>query len=35
MVYAANGGLIIDGHAIVARFKYPQRDGESAAYAAG
>ena len=34
MVYAANGGLIIGGHAIVARFKYPQRDGESAAYAA-
>ncbi len=34
MVYAANGGLIIDGHAIVARFKHPQRDGESAAYAA-
>jgi N-dimethylarginine dimethylaminohydrolase len=34
MVYAANGGLIIGGHAIVARFMYAQRDGESAAYAA-
>jgi N-dimethylarginine dimethylaminohydrolase len=34
MVYAANGGLIIDGTALVARFKYPQRQQESAAYAA-
>jgi N-dimethylarginine dimethylaminohydrolase len=34
MVYAANGGLIVNGVAIVARFKFPQRDGESAAYAA-
>ncbi len=34
MVYAANGGLIVNDHAVVARFKYPQRDGESAAYAA-
>ncbi|CAN5837258.1 arginine deiminase-related protein [soil metagenome] len=33
MVYAANGGLIVNGTAIVARFKFPQRDGESAAYA--
>jgi N-dimethylarginine dimethylaminohydrolase len=33
MVYAANGGLIVDGRAIVARFKFPQRAGESAAYA--
>jgi N-dimethylarginine dimethylaminohydrolase len=33
MVYAANGGLIVNGTAIVARFKYPQRDGESLAYA--
>jgi N-dimethylarginine dimethylaminohydrolase len=33
MVYAANGGLIVDGTAIVARFKYPQREGESVAYA--
>jgi hypothetical protein len=29
MVYAANGGLIIDGTALVARFKYPQRQQES------
>jgi N-dimethylarginine dimethylaminohydrolase len=33
MVYAANGGLILDGTAIVARFKYPQRQHESIAYA--
>ena len=33
MVYAANGGLIVNGTAIVARFKHPQRRGESAAYA--
>jgi N-dimethylarginine dimethylaminohydrolase len=33
MVYAANGGLIIDGTAAVARFKYPQRQQESAVYA--
>lgn len=33
MVYAANGGLIVNGKAIVARFKYPQRAGESIAYA--
>jgi N-dimethylarginine dimethylaminohydrolase len=33
MVYAANGGLIVNGTAIVARFKHPQRQGESAAYA--
>ncbi len=33
MVYAANGGLILDGTAIVARFKYPQRQQESIAYA--
>ena len=32
MVYAANGGLIIDGTAVVARFKYPQRQQESVAY---
>jgi N-dimethylarginine dimethylaminohydrolase len=32
MVYAANGGLIIDGTALVARFKYPQRQQESAAH---
>jgi N-dimethylarginine dimethylaminohydrolase len=34
MVYAANGGLIIDGTAVIARFKYPQRQQESVAYSA-
>jgi N-dimethylarginine dimethylaminohydrolase len=34
MVFAANGGLIIDGTAAVARFKYAERKQESAAYAA-
>jgi N-dimethylarginine dimethylaminohydrolase len=33
MVYAANGGLIVNDKAIVARFRYPQRAGESIAYA--
>jgi N-dimethylarginine dimethylaminohydrolase len=33
MVYAANGGLIANGSAVVARFKYPQRQDESDAYA--
>jgi N-dimethylarginine dimethylaminohydrolase len=33
MVYAANGGLILDDTAVVARFKYPQRQDESVAYA--
>jgi N-dimethylarginine dimethylaminohydrolase len=33
MVYAANGGLLLNGAAVVARFAYPQRAGESAAYA--
>ena len=33
MVYAANGGLILDRTAIVARFKYSQRQPESIAYA--
>jgi N-dimethylarginine dimethylaminohydrolase len=33
MVYAANGGLIVNGRAVAARFKYPQRAGESIAYA--
>jgi N-dimethylarginine dimethylaminohydrolase len=32
MVYAANGGLILNGAAVVARFKYPQRQQESTAY---
>jgi N-dimethylarginine dimethylaminohydrolase len=33
MVYAANGGLILNDTAVVARFKYPQRQRESDAYA--
>ena len=33
MVYAANGGLVVGGAAVVARFAYPQRTGESVAYA--
>jgi N-dimethylarginine dimethylaminohydrolase len=33
MVYAANGGLLVNGKAVAARFAYPQRAGESAAYA--
>jgi N-dimethylarginine dimethylaminohydrolase len=33
MVYAANGGLLVNGKAVVARFAYPQRAGESDAYA--
>lgn len=33
MVFAANAGLIVNGAAIVARFKYAEREGESAAYA--
>jgi N-dimethylarginine dimethylaminohydrolase len=33
MVYAANGGLIVDGKAVVARFAYPQRAAEAIAYA--
>jgi N-dimethylarginine dimethylaminohydrolase len=33
MVYAANGGLLVNGTAVAARFAYPQRAGESAAYA--
>jgi N-dimethylarginine dimethylaminohydrolase len=32
MVYAANGGLILNGTAVVARFKYLQRQHESIAY---
>lgn len=34
MVYAANGGLIVNDRAVVARFAHPERAGESAAYAA-
>jgi len=33
MVYAANGGLIVNGKAVAARFAYPQRAGESVVYA--
>jgi N-dimethylarginine dimethylaminohydrolase len=33
MVYAANGGLLVDGKAVVANFAYPERAGEAAAYA--
>jgi N-dimethylarginine dimethylaminohydrolase len=33
MVYAANGGLVVDGKAVVARFAFPQRAGEAVAYA--
>ena len=32
MVYAANGGLLIDDIAVVARFAYPQRAAEADAY---
>ena len=34
MVYAANAGLIINGAAIVARFKHAERADEATAYAA-
>lgn len=34
MVYAANGGLIVGGKAVVARFAFPQRAPEADAYAA-
>jgi arginine dihydrolase len=33
MVYAANGGLLVNGKAVVANFAYPQRAGEAVAYA--
>jgi N-dimethylarginine dimethylaminohydrolase len=33
MVYAANGGLIVNDTAVVARFTHPQRSGEEAGYA--
>ncbi|WNG93824.1 dimethylargininase [Mycobacterium sp. ITM-2016-00318] len=33
MVYAANGGLLVNGKAVVANFAYPERAGEAAAYA--
>ncbi len=34
MVFAANSALVIDGVALLARFRYPQRRGEENAYAA-
>ncbi|SDS28679.1 dimethylargininase [Microlunatus soli] len=33
MVYAANGGLVVDGLAITARFAHPERSAEGPAYA--
>lgn len=33
MVYAANGGVVVNGRAVVARFAYPQRAAEAAAHA--
>lgn len=33
MVYAANGGLLANGKAVVSNFAYPQRAGEASAYA--
>jgi N-dimethylarginine dimethylaminohydrolase len=33
MVYAANGGLVVNDTAVVARFAFPQRAGEADAYA--
>ena len=32
MVFAANGATVVNGRVLVARFRYPQRRGESAAY---
>jgi len=32
MVFAANGATVVDGHAMVARFRYDERAAESAAY---
>jgi N-dimethylarginine dimethylaminohydrolase len=32
MVFAANGATVLDGRVLVARFRYPQRAGESAHY---
>lgn len=34
MVYAANGGLVVNGRAVVANFTFPQRAAEADAYAA-
>ena len=32
MVFPANGGIVLDGRAVLARFRYPQRQGEEAAF---
>ncbi|WP_428374948.1 dimethylarginine dimethylaminohydrolase family protein [Lichenicoccus sp.] len=34
MVFPANGGIVLDGRALLARFRYPQRQGEEAAFRA-
>ncbi|MCG7595081.1 dimethylargininase [Mycobacterium sp. PSTR-4-N] len=34
MVYAANGGMVVNGRAVVARFAHPERAGEAPAHAA-
>ncbi len=34
LVYAANGALVVDGRALAVRFRHPQRQPESALYAA-
>ena len=35
MVFAANGGTVVDGTVLGARFRHPQRAGEAGAYLAG
>ncbi len=32
MVFPANGGIVLDGRALVAKFRFPQRQGEEAAF---
>ncbi len=32
MVFPANGGIVLDGSALVAQFRFPQRQGEEAAF---
>ena len=32
MVFTANGGIVLDGRALVAKFRFPQRQGEEAAF---
>lgn len=32
MVFAANGGVVVDGYALSSRFRYPQRTGEERPY---